>query len=92
MTIGNARETSELLMTATLDIAIVCEPIGHNEYRHQRYDEDELIAVVPAGWRVPEDGRFELTCLADQILLVRETTSRTRAWPRASQENLAPSP
>lgn len=79
MTIGNARETNELLMAATIDIAAVCEPIGNNEYTDQRYDEDELIAVVPAGWRVPNDGRFELTCLADQILLVRETTSRTRA-------------
>jgi DNA-binding transcriptional LysR family regulator len=79
VTIGNARETNELLMAASIDIAIVCEPIGNNEYTYQPYYEDELIAVVPAHWRVPNDGRFELNCLADQILLVREATSRTRA-------------
>ncbi len=79
VTIANAGETNELLMAASVDIAIVCEPIGDNEYTYQPFYEDELIAVVPAGWRVPNEGRFELNCLAEQILLVREPTSRTRA-------------
>lgn len=79
VTIANARETNELLMAASVDLAIVCEPIGNNEYTYQPFYEDELIAVVPAGWQVPNEGRFELNCLPDQILLVREATSRTRA-------------
>ena len=79
VTIANARETNELLMAAAVDIAIVCEPIGDNEYTYQPLYEDELIAVVPAGWKVPHEGRFELNCLAHEVLLVRETTSRTRA-------------
>ena len=79
VTIANARETNALLMAASVDLAIVCEPIGNNEYTYQPFYEDELIAVVPAGWHVPNEGRFELNCLAGQILLVRETSSRTRA-------------
>jgi DNA-binding transcriptional LysR family regulator len=79
VTIANARETNDLLISAAVDIAIVCEPIGHNDYTYKPFYEDEMVAVVPRGWDVPHDGRFEINCLPSQVLLVRETTSRTRA-------------
>lgn len=79
VTIANARDTNALLMAASVDVAVVCEPIGDNDYTYQPFYEDELVAVVPRGWREPHDGRFELNCLPSQILLVREPTSRTRA-------------
>ncbi len=79
VTIANARETNELLMGASVDIAIVCEPIGDNQYTYQPFYEDELIAVVPANWKTAHEGRFELNCLPHEILLVREVSSRTRS-------------
>lgn len=79
VTIANARETNQLLMNASVDLAIVCEPIGHNDYTYRPFYEDRLVAVLPAGSPLANADVFEMASLADQRFLLREPTSRTRA-------------
>lgn len=78
VTIGNARDTNALLMNASVDIAIVCEPVGDNDYTYRPYYEDRLVAIVAAN--APEAGSdtFDLSTLERRVLLTREPGSRTR--------------
>ena len=79
VTIANARETNQLLMDAQVDIAIVCEPMGHNDYTYRPFYEDRLVAVLPAGAALAAEPSFAPAMVHDQVFLVREPTSRTRA-------------
>jgi DNA-binding transcriptional LysR family regulator len=76
VTIANARETNQLLMAAQVDIAIVCEPMGHNDYTYRPLYEDRLVAVLPVD--LPADDIFDLAAVPEQVVLLREPTSRTR--------------
>lgn len=78
VTIGNAKDTNQLLMNASVDIAIVCEPIGHNDYTYRPFYEDRLVAIVAAHAPDAADETFDLSTLADRVLLTREPGSRTR--------------
>jgi len=77
VTIANARETNQLLMAAQIDIAIVCEPMGHNDYTYRPFYEDRLVAVLPAGSEI--EAPFDLSQIPRATVLLREATSRTRA-------------
>ncbi|MFZ4109651.1 MAG: LysR family transcriptional regulator, partial [Polymorphobacter sp.] len=79
VTIANALQTNELLMKAQVDLAIICEPKVDPDYSYVPLYQDRLVAIVPAFW--PDDGRTEmpLDAIADAILLVRESSSRTLA-------------
>lgn len=78
VTIGNARDTNHLLMNASVDIAIVCEPIGHNDYTYRPYYEDRLVAIAAADAPEAQGSTFDLSALSRRVLLTREPGSRTR--------------
>lgn len=78
VTIGNAKDTNQLLMNASVDIAIVCEPIGHNDFTYRPFYEDRLVAIVPIDAPDAADQTFDLSTLPDRVLLTREPGSRTR--------------
>lgn len=77
VTIANARATNELLLKAQIDVAIVCEPFVHSEYIYAPFYSDKLVAVVPADWDDRGASHFDLQRLTEEVLLVREPTSRT---------------
>ncbi len=79
VTISNAMQTNELLLKAQIDIGIICEPPIETDYTYTPIYADRLVAIVPASW--PDDGltRFPVQRLAQEIVLVREATSRTLA-------------
>lgn len=78
ITIGNARDTNQLLMNASVDIAIVCEPIGHNDYTYRPYYEDRLVAITAIDAPEAQSATFDLSALSRRVLLTREPGSRTR--------------
>jgi DNA-binding transcriptional LysR family regulator len=79
VSVSNATGTNQLLMAAAIDLAIVCEPVGRNDYSYRPFFEDVLVAVVPAGLRDDFGDTFDLRQLERLTLLTREPASRTRA-------------
>jgi DNA-binding transcriptional LysR family regulator len=79
VTIANAIQTNELLVRAQIDIAIVCDPPIHNDYSYAPLYRDRLVAILPASW--PDDGAkvLPLERLGEEVIFVREATSRTLA-------------
>jgi len=79
VTIANAMQTNELLLKAQIDIGIICEPPIESDYTYTPLYTDRLVAIVPASW--PDDGRktLPLARIAEEVVLVREGTSRTLA-------------
>lgn len=79
VTIANAIQTNELLVKAQIDIAIVCDPPIHNDYSYAPLYRDRLVAILPASW--PDDGAkvLPLERLGEEVIFVREATSRTLA-------------
>lgn len=79
VTIANAIQTNDLLLKAQVDIGIICEPTIQNDYTYAPIYSDRLVAILPAAW--PDRGlaTFPIARLADETVLVRESTSRTLA-------------
>ncbi|MND31970.1 HTH-type transcriptional activator CmpR [compost metagenome] len=78
VTIGNAKDTNQLLMNASVDIAVVCEPIGHNDYTYRPFYEDRLVAIAAVDAPEAESPIFDPGLLSRRVLLTREPGSRTR--------------
>ena len=77
--IGNARETLKWLDEAAVDAAIVSDPPGDNQYAYMPLFADWFMVAMSAGHPRAKDRCFPAAALADAPLLMRETTSRTRA-------------
>jgi DNA-binding transcriptional LysR family regulator len=77
--IGNARETLKGLHDANVDVAIVSDPPGDDQYAYIPLFADWFMVAMPAGHPRAKDRPFPLAALARERLLVREPTSRTRA-------------
>lgn len=76
--IGNARETLQWLDDAKVDVAIVSDPPGDNQYAYMPLFEDWFMVAMGADHPRAKDGCFPLAALAQARLLVREPSSRTR--------------
>jgi DNA-binding transcriptional LysR family regulator len=76
--IGNARETLKGLVEAQLDAAIVSDPPGDSHYAYVPLFSDRLMAALGVLHPRAREGAYPLSALADDPLLVREATSRTR--------------
>ncbi len=77
--IANAKATTELLLKAQIDLAIICDPFVHSDYTYVPLYTDRLAAILPADWPSDAADGFNLACLANETLLVREHSSRTLA-------------
>lgn len=79
VSIANAIQTNDMLMKAQIDVGIICEPTIDADYTYAPLYADRLVAVLPASW--PDEGqtRFPVERLANELILVRESTSRTLA-------------
>jgi DNA-binding transcriptional LysR family regulator len=76
--IGNAREVALWLKDAQIDAAICSDPPGDDAYDYQLLYRDELSLAIPSGHRLAHAEQVMLTEIADERLLLREPTSRTR--------------
>jgi len=77
--IGNARETIRWLSDALIDAAIVADPPGDNQYAYEPLYADELVLATPLGHPLAQSPTFQMSDLAQERLLMRERSSRTRA-------------
>jgi len=77
--IGNARETIKWLDDAKTDVAIVSDPPGDNQYAYRPLFSDWFMVAMRADHPCATANDFPIAALASERLLVRETTSRTRA-------------
>lgn len=79
VTIANAARTNELLLKAQVDIGIICEPPIETDYSYTPLYTDKLVAILPASWPDTGVARLPLERLGQEVILVREGTSRTLA-------------
>lgn len=79
VTIANAVQTNELLLKAQVDIGIICEPPVQNDYTYAPLYQDRLVAIVPAAWPDDNARALPLERISQEVVLVREATSRTLA-------------
>jgi DNA-binding transcriptional LysR family regulator len=90
--IGNAVETFSWLRDAQIDIGIVSDPPGDNAFSYEPLFSDTLVVAVSKTNPLARQHVFPLAALADERLLLREQTSRTRLASEAllQAHNVAP--
>lgn len=76
--IDNARDTLARLTDARADVAIVSDPPIDPRFAYQPLYADFLKVVVPAGHALAGAPIYPLAALADECLLQREPSSKTR--------------
>jgi DNA-binding transcriptional LysR family regulator len=77
--IGNARETIQALADGKIDAGIVSDPPGDNLFAYEPLYVDKLMVAIPAAHPRAGDPSFPVEALAEERLLLREASSRTRA-------------
>ena len=77
--IGNSRETLARLIEARADVAIASDPPIDPRFAYQPLFIDYLKVVLPASHRLARAAMVPLAALAEETLLLREATSKTRA-------------
>jgi DNA-binding transcriptional LysR family regulator len=77
--IENAGDTFALLRTGQADLAIVTDPPVHSQFQYIPAFKDHLCAALPLGHPALETSQFDLEWVRSATLLMRESTSRTRA-------------
>ncbi|HEY0104639.1 MAG TPA: LysR family transcriptional regulator substrate-binding protein [Rhizomicrobium sp.] len=81
--IGNAGETFSWLRDGQIDIGIVSDPPGDNAFAYEPLFSDKLVMAVPKDHPLATAESFPLAALAQERLLLREATSRTRTTTEA---------
>ena len=76
--IGNGRETLKWLDEAQIDVAIISDPPGDNQYAYAPLFADWFMVAMRADHPRSQDAYFPLAALNEARLLVREPWSRTR--------------
>lgn len=77
--IGNAPETFSWLSQAEIDIGIVSDPPADEAFAYEPLFNDRLIVALPKNHSRANDLVFPVAALAQERLLMRDATSRTRA-------------
>ena len=76
--IGNGVETFSWLKEGQIDVGIVSDPPGDNQFSYEPLVSDKLVAAVPKNHPLAHRTFLPLAALEHERLLVREPTSRTR--------------
>jgi len=77
---GNARDTMRWLAEAEIDAAIASDPPVDGQFTYDPLYTDNLSVALPAGHPLAALDTAPIEQLADQTLLIREPTSKTRAF------------
>lgn len=77
---GNAREVMQWLGDAQVDAALAGDPPGDGTFAYEPLATDTLTCAVPAGHALAERVAVPVSALAGETLLLRERTSKTRAF------------
>lgn len=77
---GNARETMRWLAQAEIDVAIASDPSVDGQFIYDPLYTDHLSVALPADHPLAAMETAPIAALAGQTLLIREPTSKTRAF------------
>ena len=76
---GNAREVMRWLGDAEIDAALASDPPGDGTFSYEPVASDGLLCALPVGHRLTAYEIVPIAALANETLLQREATSKTRA-------------
>ncbi|WP_297508524.1 LysR substrate-binding domain-containing protein [uncultured Caulobacter sp.] len=77
---GNSRETMRWLADAEIDAAVASDPPADGQFTYDPLYTDRLVVVLPNGHPLAALETAPIDRLAEETLLVREATSKTRAF------------
>ena len=77
---GNAKEVMQWLSEAQIDAALASDPPGDAMFSYDPLYTDRLSCAVPIGHRLAVLDAIPVAAFADEVLLSREPTSKTRAF------------
>jgi aminoethylphosphonate catabolism LysR family transcriptional regulator len=89
---GNAREVMHWLADAQIDAALASDPPGDGAFSYEPLGCDRLMAALPLGHPLAERAAVPLGALASETLLLREPTSKTRAFTERALDDAAVTP
>src|SRR4029077_14608783 len=78
--VGNATEVMHWLAEAQIDAALASDPPGDAAFSYDPLAIDHLTCAVPAGHMLSNYRQIPIAALAGEVLLLRESTSKTRAF------------
>lgn len=77
---GNAREVMHWLSEAQIDAAVASDPPADPSFSYEPLYADGLTCALPLGHRLTEHATVPIGLLGDEVMLLREPTSKTRAF------------
>ena len=77
---GNARDVMRWLGDAQIDVALASDPIGDGAFSYEPLASDKLVCAVPIDHPLAARDTVPTGGFTDQTLLLREQTSKTRAF------------
>lgn len=77
---GNARETIRWLSAGEIDVAIASDPPADGQFTYDPLYTDHLSVALPAAHPLAALETMPIERLTDETLLIREPTSKTRAF------------
>jgi DNA-binding transcriptional LysR family regulator len=78
--LGNAREVMDWLKEAQIDAAVASDPPADPGFSYEPLYVDTLSCGFPLGHRLAPYREVPVAALADEVLLLREPSSKTRAF------------
>jgi len=77
---GNAQEVMQWLSEAQIDAALASDPPADAIFSYDPLYTDALTCALPRGHRLAARQAVDIDALADEVLLLREPSSKTRAF------------
>ena len=77
---GNAREVMHWLNEAQIDAAVASDPPADPSFSYEPLYTDGLTCALPLGHRLAAHATVPIDALAEEVMLLREPTSKTRAF------------
>jgi aminoethylphosphonate catabolism LysR family transcriptional regulator len=77
---GNAHDVMRWLSEAQIDAALASDPPGDATFSYDPLYTDGLTCALPLGHPLAARGTIAIEALATEVLLLREATSKTRAF------------
>ena len=89
---GNAGEVMRWLSEAKIDAALASDPPGDTAFSYDPVFTDCLVCAVPAGHALTRQAMIPVEALAREVILIREPTSKTRAFTERMLADAAVTP